>query len=216
MQHSLAPSTRTSYSSAKHCFINSFTTVSTQMAPPSPPLRKLLCKHLTPTHQPQTFKLYLLELRTLHLEHGLLDSTAGALNLRHLMRGIKRVYGTSSDPRLLITPSLLRSFASFLNLLYPDYLTFWAAILLAFFAFLQSGELLSIHHSDLHRTEEGYQVQIRQSETDPFHSGPVIRVLPSEDPSLCASSPGLNRGDTLPPPKQRPSLARSSITSSTT
>ena len=77
------------------------------------------------------------------------------------MQGIKQVHGTSSDSRLPITPLLLRPFASFLNLSYPDHLTFWAAILLAFFTFLRSGELLSLHCSDLHRTEKGYQVHIR-------------------------------------------------------
>ena len=102
------------------------------------------------------------------------------------MRGIKRVHGNTTDSRLPITPSLLRSFRSFLNLSYPDHLTLWAAILRAFFAFLRSGELLSLHRSDLHRTADGYQVHIKQSKTDPFRSGAVVTVLPSGDPSLCA------------------------------
>ena len=146
----------------------------------------LFATYLTHTHKPQSIKFYLSALRMLHLEYNLPDPTADALNLRRLMRGIKRVHGTSSDSRLPITPSLLRSFASLLNLSFPDHLTFWAAILLAFFAFLRSGELLSLHRSDLHRTTEGYQVHIRQSKTDPFRSGAVIRVLPSGDTSLCA------------------------------
>ena len=145
----------------------------------------LFATYLTHTHKPQSIKFYLSALRMLHLEYNLPDPTADTLNLRRLMRGIKRVHGTSSDSRLPITPSLLRSFASLLNLSFPDHLTFWAAILLAFFAFLRSGELLSLHRSDLHRTTEGYQVHIRQSKTDPFRSGAVIRVLPSGDTSLC-------------------------------
>ena len=77
---------------------------------------------------------------------------------------------------------------SFINLSYPDHQTFWAAMLLAlnFFALLWSGELLFLHRSNLHRTEEGYQVHIRQSKTDPFCSGAIVRVLPSGNPSLCA------------------------------
>ena len=102
------------------------------------------------------------------------------------MRGIKRLHGTSSDSRLPVTPSLLRSFHSLLNLSYPDHLTFWAALLLAFFAFLRSGELLSLHSSDLHRTQDGYTLRIRHSKTYPFRSGAVIRVSPTGDPSLCA------------------------------
>ena len=141
-----------------------------------------LAQHL----KPQSIKLYLSAIRNLHLEHGLPDPTTDALNLPRLMRGIKRVHGCTVDSRLPITPSLLRSFRSFLNLSYPDHLTLWAAILLAFFAFLRSGKLLSLHRSDLHRTKDGYQVHVRQSKTDPFRSGAVIRVLPSGDSSLCA------------------------------
>ena len=102
------------------------------------------------------------------------------------MHGIKRVQGCAVDFRLPITPSLLRSFRSFLNLSYPDHLTLWAAILLAFFAFLRSDKLLSLHRSDLHRTGDGYQMHIKQSKTDPFRSGAVIRVFPSGDSSLRA------------------------------
>jgi integrase len=94
------------------------------------------------------------------------------------------VYGNTTDSRLPITPSLLRLFHFFLNLSYPDHLTLWGAILLAFFAFLRSGELLSLHHSD--RRADGYQVHIKQSKTDPFHSGAVVTVLPSGDLSLSA------------------------------
>ena len=143
----------------------------------------LFATYLTHTHKPQSIKLYLSAVRTLH---GLPDPTSEAVNLRRLMRGIKRVHGNTTDSRLPITPSLLRSFRSFLNLSYPDHLTLWAAILLAFFAFLRSGELLSLHRSDLHRTADGYQVHIKQSKTDPFRSGAVVTVLPSGDPSLCA------------------------------
>ena len=125
---------------------------------------------------------------TLHLEHGLPDPTSEAVKLRFLMRGIKRVHGSTTDSRLPITPSLLRWFRSSLDLSYPDHLTLWAAILLAFFAFLRSGELLSLHRSDLHRTADGYQVHIRQSKTDLFRSGAVVTVLPSGDLSPSAVS----------------------------
>ena len=59
-------------------------------------------------------------------------------------------------------------------------------LLLAFFSFLRSGELLSLQRGDLHRTTDGLYVHIWQSKTDPFRSGAVARVLPTGDPSLCA------------------------------
>ena len=191
LHHSLAQSTRASYSSAQRCFINfalTYNSLNTTGSPipASENTLMLFATYLTHTHKPQSIKLYLSAVRTLHLEHGLSDPTSEAVNLRRLMRGIKRVHGNTTDSRLPITPSLLRSFRSFLNLSYPDHLTLWAAILLAFFAFLRSGELLSLHRSDLHRTVNGYQAHIKQSKTDPFHSGAVVTVLPSGDPSLCA------------------------------
>ena len=146
----------------------------------------LFATYLAQSHKPQSIKLYLSAIRMLHLEHGLPDPTRDALNLRRLMRGIKRVHGKATDPRLPITPSLLRSFRSFLHLSYHDHLTLWAALLLAFFGFLRSSELLSLKRSDLHRTSQGYQVHIRQSKTDPFRAGTTVNVLPSGDPHLCA------------------------------
>ena len=84
-----------------------------------------------------------------------------------------------------LLPSYAR-FAPFLNVSYPDHLTLWAALLLAFFAFLCSGKFLSLHLSDLHRTADGYQVHIKQSKTDPFRSGAVVTVFPCGDLSLYA------------------------------
>ena len=145
----------------------------------------LLATYLAQSHKPQSIKLYFSAIRMLHLKHGLPDPMRDALNLCCLMRGIKRVHGKAADPHLPITPSLLRSFRSLLNLSYHDHLTLWVALLLAFFGFLRSSELLSQKHSDLHRTSQGYQVHIRQSKTDPFRSGTTVNTLPSGDPHLC-------------------------------
>ena len=116
----------------------------------------LFATYLTHTQKPQSIKLYLSTVCTLHIEHGLPDPTSEVVNLRRLMRGIKRVHGNTIDSWIPITPSLLRSFRSFLNLSYPDHLTLWAAIQLAFFAFLRSGELLSLHCLGQHLTNNLY------------------------------------------------------------
>jgi len=67
----------------------------------------LFATYLTYTHKPQSIKLYLSTLYTLHLEHNLPDPTADTLNLRCLMQGMKWVHGTSSVSRLPITPMFL-------------------------------------------------------------------------------------------------------------
>ena len=81
----------------------------------------LFTAYLAHTHKPQSIKLYLSAVRTLHLEHGVPDPTTDVLNLRRLMRGIKRVHGCTTDSPLPITPSLLCIFRSFLNLSYSDH-----------------------------------------------------------------------------------------------
>ena len=139
----------------------------------------LFATFLTHRLQPQSIKVYLSAVRNLHLEHGLPDPIADALNLRRLMRGIKRVMRG-------ITPTLLRTFRIFLSLTYYDHTILWAALLLAFFGFLRSQELLALQHSDLARSTDGYRVWIRCSKTDPFRSGATICITPSGDPTLCA------------------------------
>ena len=168
---------------------------------PTPPqwithaLRLISCAH----PELQSIKVYLSAVRNLHLEHGLPDPMTDALNLRRLMRGIKRVHGGPADHRLPITPNLLHSFRRFLVLSHPDHLTLWEALLLAFFGFLRSNELLSLKPTDLTRIAEGYQVRIRASKTDPFCMGATIRISPTGDPSLCPV-PVL---DSQPPAKGR-------------
>ena len=145
----------------------------------------LFATFLTHKLKPQSIKVYLSAVRNLHVEHGLPDPTADAINLRRLMRGIKRVHGCPTDHRLPITPMLLRTFRTFLTLSHYDHTTLWAALLLAF-GFLRSQELLALQHSDLARSTDGYRVRIRCSKTDPFRSGATTRITPSGDPTLCA------------------------------
>ena len=143
----------------------------------------LFATYLTHTLKPQSIKLYLSAVRSWHIEHSLPDPTAEVPNLRHFMRGIKRYHGSPPDRRLPITPVLLHTFRNFSS---PEHLTLWAAILVAFFGFLRSNELLALRHCDLHRTPAGYQVWIGQSKTDPFRSGASVHLPPSGDPNLCA------------------------------
>ena len=190
LQHSLAPSTRTSYNSATRSF-TSFALTYHRLGPDGALLPAteetlmLYATYLSYTLKPQSIKVYLSAIRTWHIEHGLPSPTEDAPQLQALLRGIKRLHGCPADSRLPITPSLLRSFRLFLNLSYPDHLTLWGAMLVAFFGFLRSNELLALTRSDLSRTEEGYDVSIRHSKTDPFRAGAVIRLRPTGDGTLC-------------------------------
>ena len=146
----------------------------------------LFATFLAKSHKPQSIKVYLYGVRSLHLQHGFPDPLTDAIQLRRLLRGIKRVMGCLPDTRLPITPSLLRSFRASLTLSYHDHLVLWAALLVAFFGFLRSRELLDLRWQDVVRGQEGYQISLRASETDPFRQGALVRLGQSGDQSLCA------------------------------
>lgn len=188
---SLALSTRASYTSAARAFVNFAITYHClnqdgSLLPAPEDTLMLFATFLATTLKPQSIKVYLYGVRNLHLEHGFPDPLADALQLRRLLRGIKRLKGVSPDSRLPITPSLLRVFYRHLNLAFYDHLMLWAAILVAFFGFLRSKELLALTHGDLRRIPEGYQVAIKASKTDPFRTGSTVKVGISTDGTLCA------------------------------
>ena len=190
LQHSLAPSTRTSYNSAT-CSFTSFALIYHRLGPDGALLPAteetlmLYTTYLSYTLKPQSIKVYLFAIRNWHIEHGLPSPTDDAPQLRSLLRGIKRLHGCPADSRLPITPTLLRSFCQFLNLSYPDHLTLWGAMIVAFFDFLRSNELLALTRNDISRTGEGYDVKIWLSKTDPFRAGATICLRPTGDSSLC-------------------------------
>ena len=185
---SLALSTRASYNSATRSFISFALTYHRlhqdgRLLPASEETLMLFITYLSYTLKPQSIKVYL---SAICREYGLPNPLAETTQLRRLLRGIKRIHGCSTDSRLPITPNLLRSFLHFLDFRYPDHITLWAAMLVAFFGFLRSNELLALQHNDLQRTPEGYLLRIRSSKTDPFRSGATVSFTPSGNDGLCA------------------------------
>lgn len=162
-------------------------TTSPPMAPSYQCLRKRSCSmlHTSQAHSNQSIKVYLFAIRNLHLEQGLANPLEDATHLCSLLRGIKCHHGCTTDSRLPVTPTILNSFRTFLNLFYPDHLTLWAAMVVAFFGFLPSNELLALTHEDVVRTNEGYLIKIRRSKTDPFHMGATTSLAPSGNGTLC-------------------------------
>ena len=190
LQASLAPTTRSSYSSAARSFTNFALTFNQlhpdgSLLPVSEETLMLYVTFLSQSIKPQSLKVYLAAIRNLHLESGFPSPLDSADKLRRLLRGIKRVHGLSRDSRLPITPRLLRQFRLLLNFSYPDHRTLWAAMLVAFFGFLRSNELLAITNRDIQRTRVGYTLHIRASKTDPFRTGATVHLGPSGDPTLC-------------------------------
>jgi hypothetical protein len=74
LHHSLAPSTHASYSSAQRCFTKFALTYNRLNTTGSPiPVSENTLMLFTPTHKPQSTKLYL---SAVHLKHGLPDPTS--------------------------------------------------------------------------------------------------------------------------------------------
>lgn len=55
----------------------------------------------------------------------------------------------------------------------------WAAILVSFFGFHWSSELLALQHEGILQRPEGYQKIIKSSKTDPFWHGVTIKLAVS-------------------------------------
>ena len=117
---------------------------------------------------------------------GFQTPLSDAIQLCRLLRGIKRLKGASQDSQLPITLSILRRFHCLLHLANYDHIMLWAAILVAFFGFLRSSELLALQHEDILRRPEGYHIIIKASKTDPFRHGVTIKLTSSGDNTLCA------------------------------
>ena len=195
--NSLATNTRATYNSGTKAFINfclhyrQFTTHHS-ILPASEDTLLLFATYLSQRVTPSTIKVYLCAVRNLHIESGLPNPMDQLYRLPHLLRGIKRLYSQEKRTRLPITPSILLSFRTLLNLQWHDHIMLWTAMLVAFFAFLRSAELVALTVGDISTCTSSipsplptYILSIRASKTDPFRRGCQIRLAPSGHPLLC-------------------------------
>ena len=195
--NSLAPNTHAAYNSGSTAFVNFCLhyhrfSQHGNIIPATEHTLLLFVSYLSTRVRPNTIKVYLSSVRNLHIQHGFPSPVEHSVLLSRLLRGIKRTYGINQRPRLPITPTLLTSFKQHLNTLWWDHLILWVAMLVAFFAFLRSSELLSLKYSDIATTEPShpsqiptYTITLHTSKTDPFRQGCTLRLAPSGHPLLC-------------------------------
>ena len=145
---------------------------------------------LSHTLKASSIKVYLAGVRALHIEHGFDNPLANCLRLERILRGIRRVQGSGTRPRLPITITILRRLHSIINTnIYVDALM-WAASCVGFFGFLRCGEFTTNSNSfdpkvhltlddikiDRHDNPSRMMVTIKSSKTDQFRQGYVVRI----------------------------------------
>jgi hypothetical protein len=97
-----------------------------------------LARHLSASSIPQ----YLNVVRILHEEAGLGNPLSDNFELAMLKRGIRREKGVPPVQKFPISVGILRKIHALIDLSHPGDLAFWAAALVAFFAFMRKSTLL--------------------------------------------------------------------------
>ncbi len=128
-----------------------------------------------------TIRSYLSGVRHLHIIHGHKNPLQDSPRLHLVCKGIQRIKPKSSQPRLPVTPLILRLLKQQLQPLDDfDNAMIWAAACAAFFGFLRSAEfcfsalLLSDVAIDNREHPTTLSLFIKCSKTDQFHQGTNI------------------------------------------
>ena len=147
------------------------------------------CAHLADTLHHSSIKVYLSAVRSLHVDEGLPDSLVGCLQLRRVLRGIKRHQGSNQRKRQPITSDLMRVIHRSLDFSSHNHTMLWAACCIGFFGFLRAGEFTvnapfdpAIHLSvndiqaDSLSNPKSFRILIKCSKTDPFRQGCFVYI----------------------------------------
>ena len=191
LSDSIAPTTRRTYNSG----FRSYERFCDQHSLPIFPLREdvlelYVCSLARRKLAFATIKVYLSATQYRAILQGYAHRIAQMDRLFYVMRGIRRRFGTSRNRprRLPLTMDLLRQFFTWLtNILnHYDASLIQAASALAFFGLLRSAEYTSpgrhyynsstLQLSDVHFRNGLMLVTIKESKTDPFKVGCIIRV----------------------------------------
>ena len=145
----IAPNSQRTYTSAQQRYIRFCTAVGLE---PLPATEHQLCRYASFLASENlvhsTIKGYLSAIRHLQIATGLPDPRIPSMpKLEGVLRGIKATHEartpTSTHTRLPITPPIIKCVGEVWEALGPsqDHIMLWAAVTLAFFGFLRSGEV---------------------------------------------------------------------------
>ena len=139
----LATSTKATYSSQLRRFLDFCVTFGYQAVPVTD---ITLCRYvafLARNIKYNSVRQYLSVIRLLHLEFGLSNPMLDNWLLQSVLKGIRKVKGSTVTPKLPITPDLLLQFHSLLDPSSSSDLAFWAACLLMFFGLFRKSNVFS-------------------------------------------------------------------------
>ena len=132
---------------------------------------------------------YIAAVRSLHVDLGVPDPTAGATRLARLLRGIRRSRSSPRQLRLPISNSLMHLLCDALLSPSFDSIMFWSACCTAFFGFMRNSEFtcagpfVPAQHLSLQDLQYDlggfFRLHVKSSKTDPFRIGCTIVLGPS-------------------------------------
>lgn len=172
-QMTFADSTKASYESQRRAYLMFCQSIEVSPVPAS---ISTVCRYaafLGRTKAFATVQQYLNIIRILHLELGLCNPLANNWPLTSLLRGMKRVKGSSQSFKLPISPEDLQLIHGRLNLNRRDDTLFWATIVTCFFGLLRISNVAAnskdnrklILRKDMSLTTQGITLHIRGSKT---------------------------------------------------
>ncbi|MES9879856.1 MAG: hypothetical protein ABW185_03145 [Sedimenticola sp.] len=198
--HTFAASTAKTYASQRAMFIKFCSQLNIAPVPLS---QADLGRYIAFLSQRLTFasvRQYLNVVRLFHLEAGLHNPLDNNWYVASILKGVRRVKGDSSNPKLPITIDLLKVMFQRLDFHVSLDRSFWAACLVGFFSFFRKSNLLVPSHdlfdparhlcaSDAEFTSQGVILTVRWSKVIQFRQRILQIPLPIiTDSPFCPST----------------------------
>lgn len=200
LEKGLAPSTAHTYKSGKATYCEFCTRFNLSPLPASEDQLILFVADLAQTRSYNTIRVYLAAVRHLHVVNNFGNPLEGKLKLDLTLRGVRREKPHTANPRLPITPLILRRLKTVIakDSSYTGKLL-WAAMCTGFFGFMRSGEFtvktknaydparsLSLRDVSINNHDKPTMIRLflRYSKTDQFGQGIGI-ILAKNGSDLC-------------------------------